>query len=217
MIAIDRLVSVTMAEEGSPATPTRVEPVTLARVKQHLRITADSEDDLLRGWIAAARAYLEEHAGRQTIEAIYEYTLVPKCRRIELPRTPLVQVLSVVAVDGDSGLETLVDPSTYRVDLSGVATSSPATIMFDAYCPPGAIELLTGSIWPTGAVRITRVCGYGTMPEQMPSVIQAALYALVGHFYRNRAEVTAENLMAIPLGAAEVIKGLKYGALVVER
>jgi uncharacterized phiE125 gp8 family phage protein len=213
MIAIDRLVSVTMA--GSPAV--RVEPITLERTKKHLRVTSNSEDDLIETWIAAARAYLEEHAGRQTIDAMYEYTMVPRGRRIELPRAPLAQVLSVVSVDAESGAETLIDPTSYRVDLSGVASGSPTSQAFDAYCPPGAIELLNGSTWPSSAVRITRVCGYGTTPEQMPSLIQAALYTLVGHFYRNRAEVTAESVMALPMGADLIIKGLKYDALVVQR
>lgn len=213
MIATDRLVSVTM--QASPAE--RVEPITLARTKQHLRVTSDSEDDLLRAWIGAARAYLEEYAGRQTIDAIYEYTTHPIGRTIELPRAPLAQVLSVVAVDADTGLETTLNPSTYRVIPSGVPVGSPASVAFDAYCPPGAIELLTGSTWPTGTIKVTRRCGYGDTPEQMPSIIQAALYALVGHFYRNRAEVTAESLTQLPLGAELIVKGLKYTALVVQR
>ncbi len=212
MVAIDRLVSVTLA--GSPAE--RVEPVTLDDVKRHLRVslTATSEDGLIAGYIAAARALFEDIASRQTIDAIYEYTCYPVGRLIDIPRAPMVEVLSVVGRDAN-GSDTAIDAGSYRVVLSGVDEDD--AIALDAFCPPGRIALASGGTWPTGEVRIRRRCGYGTTPEAVPSIIKSALYMLIAHFYRNRSEVTAENVMAVPLGGEMLLRVFKYTGLVVAR
>lgn len=213
MIRRDRLVSYTVS--GSPAS--RVEPLTLDMAKKAIRFTSDAEDGLLLGWIAAARAYFEETAGRQTIEAIYDYTCAPGLQTtIEIPRPPLVAVQSVTVRDR-FGAEQLLDPSEYRVVPSGVPLGSPASMVYDAYCPPGVVTLLNG---PRNGQEITirRTCGYGTTPEQMPDLIRAALQLLVGHFHKFRAEVVevqpGTTIMQLPIGAESLICGFKWSALV---
>lgn len=213
MIPIDRLVSITMSG-GSP--DARVEPVTLAEARKQLNDPPSSDNDLIEGYIAAARAFFEDIAGRQTIDAVWEYTCYPTGRIVELPRAPLVDVISVTARDA-FGAESTLDPSAYRVVLSGVETGSPATIELDPFCPPGRVELALGGIWPTGETRIRRRCGYGTTSESVPKLIKSALYFLIGHFYRNRAEVTAENLTQLPMGAEALLRGFKYSAMPVLR
>lgn len=213
MIPVDRLVSVTIAGEGSPAELVRVEPVTLADVKKQLRVTSDSENDLISGYIAAARALFEEHAGRQTIDAIYEYTCRPLGCVIEIPRPPMTGLVEIVSRDL-SGVEAVLDPTTYRVVLSGVASGSPASVALDAYCPPGRIELASGVTWPTGELRVTRQCGYGPTAADVPALIKSALYFLIGHFYRNRSEVSAEDLQSLQMGAEMLMKSFKYAGLV---
>lgn len=212
MIPTDRLVSVTVS--GSPTG--RVEPVTLVEARAQLNDPPISDNTLIEGYIAAARGLFEDLSGRQTIEAVWEYTCYPVGRIVELPRAPLLEVLEVVARDATGGESTL-DPSTYRVVLSGVETGSPATIALDDFCPPGRIELAVGSVWPGPEIRVRRRCGYGTTPEQIPRLIKAALHFLIGHFYRNRAEVTAEAVMSIPLGAEALMRGFKYSAMPVYR
>lgn len=218
MIPVDRLVSVTMASSGSPADLVRVEPVTLAEARKQLNEPPTGDNPLIEGYIAAARAYFEEHGSRQTIDAIYEYTCCPigRGRVIELPRAPMTAVIGLTGRD-TSGVETELDPDLFRVVLSGVETGSPASIALDAYSPPGRIELLTGTTWPIGELRVRRRCGYGESPEQVPSLIKSALYFLIGHFYRNRAEVTAESVTQLPMGAEMLIRSFKYAGLPVLR
>lgn len=214
MIPIDRLVSVTTEVVGSPGVETRVEPVTLAEARKQLNEPPVSDNDLILAYIAAARAMFEEHAGRQTIDAIYEYTCSPigRGRIVELPRAPMTALVSLTGRD-TSGVETELDPDLFRVVLSGVKSGSPSTLALDAYAPPGRIELLPSTQWPTSELRIRRRCGYGETPEQIPALIKSALYFLIGHFYRNRAEVTAETVMQLPMGAEMLIRSFKYAGL----
>lgn len=213
---VDRLVSITTSD-GSPST--RVEPITLAEAKLHLRVTGTSEDTIIQGWIAAARAWFEEQTGRQIINAVWEYALdqPPAWSEIQLPRPPLTSVESVIYDDGD-GNEITMSAAAYNVQKSGIFDGSPESGVLDDYCGCGSIQLPSGSTWPTSSglaqsFRIRRVCGYGATADEVPGSIKAVLYLLVGHFYRNRAEVTVENVKEIPYGADAMIKNFKYRAL----
>lgn len=213
--SVDRPVSFTLG--GSPLT--RVEPITVATAKLALKITSSSEDDLIAIWIAAARQMFEDITNRQIINATWEYALdtPPAWPVIELPRPPLISVDSVVYDDGD-GNEVALDASSYNVLKSGLFDGSPASGVLDPYCGCGAIELASGSTWPTTSglsrsIRIRRTCGYGETPDEVPALIKGALLFLVGHFYRNRHEVTEKALQQIPMGADMLMRGFKYAAL----
>lgn len=207
MIPTDRLVSVTMT--GSPVT--RVEPVTLAEAMQQLNIALSLGDDaVIAQAIAAARAWFEEYTGRQTITAIYDYRCVPQGPVIDLPRPPLQAVLDVIVRDGST--ESVLDTSEYRVVPSAETVGSPGVALFDPFCPPGQVEILSGT-WPTGEIRVRRRCGYGDSADTMPGLVKSTLLFLIGHLYRNRAEVTGENVQQIPMGAEMLIRGFKYAAL----
>ncbi|WP_338544902.1 head-tail connector protein [Pseudomonas benzopyrenica] len=43
--------------------------IELSRVKLHLRVDHDDEDDLIQGYLAAASAYVEQHCDRTLVEA----------------------------------------------------------------------------------------------------------------------------------------------------
>jgi uncharacterized phiE125 gp8 family phage protein len=209
---VDRPIADTVA--GSPLA--RVEPITLDQTKIALKISDDFEDTVIETWIAAARAIWEQTTERQTITAEREWTIegTPRNRRIEIPRPPLTHVVSVT-YDDAAGVSQTIDPAEYRVTLSATATggSPPALLPIDPYCRPGAIELLAGS-WPTTtALRVRRLCGYGATPADMPPVMQAALYLLVGHFYKYREETTSPAVSVIPLGAQMLMVGFKYPAI----
>lgn len=213
--SVDRPVSFTLS--GSPSA--RVEPITLASTKLALKITSSSEDELLTIWIAAARQWFEDQTGRQIINASWEYALdcVPAWPRIELPRPPLIDVESVIYDDGN-GNEVTVDPSTYNVLKSGIFDGSPSSGVLDPFCGCGAIESKSGSTWPATSglgrsFRVRRTCGYGATADEVPGLVKGALYFLVGHFYRNRHEVTEKSLQTLPLGANELMLGFKYSAL----
>lgn len=209
----DRPIAFTLA--GSPPAP--VEPVTLEQVKAALKIADDSAEDLLlTGWITAARALFEHATERQIITAEWEETIqgTPAFRQIELLRPPLTHVVSVT-YDDDAGVAHLIDPADYRVHLSAVADTSspPALLPIDPYCRPGSIEILSG-LWPTTrALKIRRVCGYGATPLDVPPLVHATLYTLVGHFYKYRELTSAEIVRTIPFGADLLMASFKYPAV----
>jgi uncharacterized phiE125 gp8 family phage protein len=202
VLPIDRLVSVTVDDDGA-----RVEPVTLDLVKLQQRLSTPAEDALLAIWIAAARAYFEETTGRATVDAVWELTITDPITvdAIDVPRPPLVTVDAVTSeVDG---ADAVLDPSQYVVDPSRV-DGAPA----DPFCPPGRITLASGARWPTGPIRIRRTCGYGATPAAMPAVLQAALCLYVGHLYAHREAVVGETLTAIPIGLEPLIQQFKWTA-----
>lgn len=214
---VDLLVSFTVSDE-SPSS--RVEPLTLDDVKLALRLgDSTSEDALLRDYIASARAVFEELTGRQIINAVWEYALdgTPWDSFIELPKPPLISVDSI-EYDDASGTATTFDRGSYRVLPSAVLEGSPPTGVLDPYCPCGVVQLASGTSWPTTSglmrsLRIRRTCGYGDSPTDVPAEIRSILRLIVGHSYRNRAEVTAETLHQVPMGAEARMKAFKYRAL----
>jgi uncharacterized phiE125 gp8 family phage protein len=206
---VDRPVSFTMSGSSPDE---RIEPVTLTLVKKHLRFLVDTEDEIIEEYIAAARTFFEEQTGRQTVNATYEFTLdrFPVGRRIVLPRPPLREVLSVT-YDDEAGDPQTLGADQYRVQPSLIVDPSPVAGAIDPYCAAGSIELVAGASWPgtadqAQAVRIRRVCGYGETAALMPAMVRQILYFMVGHFHRNRAEVSDEALTQIPLGAAAMLQ-----------
>ena len=156
-------------------TPVAIEPITLAEVRQHLRLPDDaSEDDLLLGLIKTARVYCENYTRR----ALAEQTLETYLDRfvgadpIFLPCPPLLSVVEIGYTDS-TGQETILSSSDYVVD----ADSEPGRVM-PAY----------GLAWPVyiphpaASVRIRFVAGFAVLPEP----IRQALLLLVGHWYENR-------------------------------
>ncbi len=149
-------------------TPPASEPLTLTETKRHLRVEEDFEDDdeLILGYIGAARAYFEERDDRRLITQTWLVGLnsfrpaVPMNlisiqsfhaqTDIELPLRPLQVVNSVKYVD-TNGDQITLDPSFYEVDsMSFLPRIRPAF----------------GNTWPLtqchmNAVQIEAVFGYG--------------------------------------------------------
>lgn len=166
-------------------TPPAAEPLELAALKAHLRITWDSEDALLAGYLAAARVYVEGWLGRCLIVTGLRLTLdrFPSCYdrggAIYLPRPPLLAVASVKYYS-TAGVLTTLSSSAYRVD---------------AATEPGRLAPLDGTDWPStqtrpAAVQIDYTAGYGTTAADVPATIQQALLLLAGHYWLNREAVT---------------------------
>lgn len=194
-----------------------VEPVALGYARLHLKALTALEDELLTGWIAAARQHFEEQTGRQLITATRELWLdgFPCHRKIELPFPPLQSVVSVQYVDPAGDLQSLTDGGSPEVPLYSVrAPAGP-------HAGRGWLELNAGLTWPAtscdaGAVRIQFLCGYGDEPDAMPPLVTSALLFLVGHFDQFRSEVYQSergSLDTLPFGMAKILEGFKYSAL----
>ena len=188
-------------------------PVTVAYAKKHIKALTGSEDVLVETWIRAGGAMFEEATGRQPITATREVWLDTfpglglsgRRQRIELPRPPLQEVLSVKYLDGDGVLQSFTD---YVV----VAPSGD-------YCRPGFVEPSPGASWPgtadrSGAVQIRYKCGYGDGPEDLPPMVTGIVCFLVSQFdvYRTPVAEPRGILVQVPFGLQAMLDGFKYSA-----
>lgn len=147
-------------------TPPTSLPFSVADVRQHLKQDITDDDNLISLYLGAAVEYAQMQTQKQLVSARYQLILdtfpgyslsgVPLGRSfsipghaIQIPRTPLIDVVSVQYTAMDGTMQTM--PSTdYIVDQT---------------CEPPRITPVFGKIWPIplpqiGSVRVTFDCGY---------------------------------------------------------
>ena len=153
-----------------------VEPLTVADVKLHLRMTSDTtEDALISALITAAREYCERYTERafmtQTVALYLDEW--PDEDYIELPLAPLQSVTSVV-YKNSAGTETTMTVTTDYI--------------VDANSPTGRVVLAYGKTWPdftaypVNPITITYKAGYTAVPKSL----RQAMLLLIGNWYENR-------------------------------
>ena len=170
------------------------EPLSLVEVKQHLRLTHDSEDALLVLYLQAARDYVERVTRRQLLPATYTLKLDAfGGRAIALPRPPLQSVTSIAYLDTAGASQTLA------ATVYGVDTASE----------PGRVYLKYGQSWPSTysqlqAVTITYIAGW-TGDTTLPHGLKMALLLLMGHLYEHREATVEKALVDIPHGLTRLL------------
>lgn len=179
----------------SLVTAPTVEPVSLAEVKNYLKIDDDlTEDDaLLSGLIAVARQHLDGYSGvlgRCLVSQTWKLSLPDFKSVIKLPLPPLQSVTHVKYYDTGGNLDT-VSASIYEVITGGTSG--------------GYIHLLGDQTWPTDVdtdraepVEITFVAGYGDSWNDVPEPLRLAICGLVAHWHLNR-EPVGESMGLIPM------------------
>ncbi len=146
-----------------------IEPITLTEVKAHLRLDTDVEDDLLRGLIAASTNMVEEYLGKTLIKKTWRLvvnSLSDEQQQIELPRCPLIEVLSVNRLHPNG---TSYPIRRYSID--------PYNLRPILLC------------YSTQSVEVIYEAGFGLVPKHVPAAIRQALIMMVVHFYENRSGV----------------------------
>ncbi|MDW7659342.1 MAG: head-tail connector protein [Bacillota bacterium] len=172
-------------------TPVETEPVSLAEVRQHLRLPEEqTEDDLLLGLIRTARAYCENFTRCALAEQTLEMYLdrFPVNSSIMLPYPPLRSVMEIGCKDS-AGIEMILPTSDYIVDTD----REPGRVM-----PGFGVSWPVFTPFPAAPIRIRFVAGYAVLPEP----IRQAMLLLVGHWYENReATGTAKDQTAFSVHA----------------
>lgn len=210
-------------------TPPTALPVSLAEAKMQPRVDGSTEDDLITGMIASATRLAEVYMGRaicpQTWDLYlerfpcayrYHYRYHYHPEGIDIPLSPVTQVLKVEYVD-TSGNLTTIDPANYRVYLGDRASvlplhgqSWPASLCqphavrvrfvagYDAPVDPDAIGGLTAS----GEASVTPYVTPEPGPSSpyIPANIKAAIKLMVGHLYMNREATTPGSMTELPFG-----------------
>lgn len=160
------------------------EPVPLAEMKEHLRITGSAEDSALAAYAGAARRAVEARGGLSLVAQGWRLTLDrPPQVVLTLPRAPVFSIDAVAVIDRSGGIEG-VDQDLYDVETGGVG------------------RIRARSIWPyprklLGGVRIDFTAGWAD-GASVPEELRLAVKMLAAHFFENRGEAIPERLFAVP-------------------
>jgi uncharacterized phiE125 gp8 family phage protein len=164
-------------------TPPAAPLVSLADMKQHLRVTHDEEDMLIQGLTDAAMAYLDGWSGvlGRTIQSQEWQQEFDGWGRLCLA-LPDVTGFALTAYD-EGDVTVLPDEATLSetsagawIDCSGTATVTRVVVAYTA-----------------------------AMPAQLLPVAEQAVKLIVGHWYRNREAVSGDGATSIPLSAQALI------------
>lgn len=177
-------------------TPPAIEPVTDADAEAYLRL--DGVDPQVRGFIVAARAWVELYLDRALITQTLRYTLSPSQpggnmgsvinpiifvtplswwpvsgMPIELPMAPVQAVTAISQRARDGAVHTLDPAADYFADTSN---------------EPGRVTLRTIGQSVGSDLSITYIAGYGATVDAVPMPIRLAIKVLLAHFYERRGD-----------------------------
>lgn len=189
---------------------TAADIVALDRLKQHLRLDHEDDDELIRDYLAAAVDLVERETSRILAPAVFEWRIDEwPCgtRFLALPVGPVRDVLSIAYIDAEE-----IEQSLPATDWDWEPSDTGATIVFDAaFAPP----LLGRDL---GGIRIGFEAGHdqnGALSTEsatdlaLPRLAQPVLMLIVGGFYAQRESITPEKFEEIPLGAQRLIQRLR--------
>jgi uncharacterized phiE125 gp8 family phage protein len=174
-----------------------VEPVSLAEVKEHLRVDGADEEPLIVALITTARLTIEHLAGLALMTQRWAVLLDawPDGRAIELPVAPVASIDALRVYD-DADTASLIEPAEYFADLA----SRPARLVRRSSHPwpaPGRVA---------NGIEIELTAGFGAVPDDVPDTLRWAVLMLVGHWFENRAAVEAgAQLRHVPLAVQAVL------------
>ncbi len=154
------------------------EPLTLAEVKEYLRVTNTEEDTYITSLIGVAREAAEWFVRKSLITQSWMLSYDDYSpTEVILPRGP-VQSVDEVKIVSRSGIETIVDSTTYYLN------AGKETLVFDA-TPVGHI------------VQIYYTAGYGNSASSVPKDIRQGMLIHIAQLYEKRGEdnsLTSESI-----------------------
>jgi uncharacterized phiE125 gp8 family phage protein len=193
---------VVMADYNSSiVTAPATEPVSVAEVKNSLRIDHGEDDALIGALITAARSGAEAYTRRAFITQTWKMykngfsdyseaypwrgpyvsitSMAPAPNNIEIPMAPLQSITHLKTYD-DNDVASTFAASNYFV----------STYPGD-FAQPGSLTLRDSSVWPTvyrvkDGVEIQFVAGYGDNITDVPKQIRMAIQEEAGFLYQNR-------------------------------
>lgn len=180
-------------------TPPQAKPLSMAEVKENLRIAHDNSDDdnLLTNLIAAVTSYLDGPFGILRNCLVSQVWAVRGSSfagiRLGLGNVQSIEVVRYWPADG--GAEVTMPAADYRV-------------RFDAH---GAyLELASGVgpdvAWRADAVTAHFRAGYGDKASDVPDAVRQAMQLLVGHYYKHsEAVISGTRPTELPLGARALL------------
>lgn len=163
--------------------------LSLTEAKEWLQVDDDDQDDLIGSLISAATLHVEEWTGRALFAQEWEWMLDGFPSGVmTLPVGPVTGLTEIRFVDG-LGVEQLLDPAEYRVDLASIEAR---------------IEPVSG--WPATASQINAVTVRWAAGAGCPPGLTQAIRFLVRHWFDSRLPVAMGQTVAdIPLTVRALI------------
>lgn len=161
------------------------EPVEIDELRDHLR-TPPEDDELLLGYLTAARRHVEEIAGIALLTQTLEWAMdqFPSGNgysdpwgSIILPRPPLQSITSIKYFDL-AGVQQTIAGTDYTANTRAV---------------PGRADLAYGKWWPAAryipnSIIVTYVAGYATTAD-VPEELKQVLKLIAGTLYEQREDL----------------------------
>ena len=172
-------------------TPPAVEPLSLAEVKSHLRVSHTDDDAMIQLYIQAARSYIDGEdgfLGRGLVTQTWQLTIDEfPTDEIKIPLPPLQSIVNITYDDPD-GVSQTVSADDYYVDVAK---------------EPGWVVPIAD--WPTpldaiNAVRVLFTAGYAPnddsptdLTANVPASIKAGMLLMIGSMYEQREDLQQER------------------------
>lgn len=153
-------------------TPPATMVVTLAAARTAARVNGTALDDEIKIAVGNATTEAEHYTGRAFVNRTYRITLDRFAGDIEIPASPVSEVIDFLYVD--------IDGDTQELD--------PVDFRFDTAREPGYIVPAFGKAWPAvggniESVMVDVICGYGPDETTVPDAVKAYVLARVREQY----------------------------------
>jgi len=163
--------------------PPAAEPVTLDYVKTFLRVDHSESDDVIEGFMRAARLHIEDRLRTTLIERIRRFTsanFAGSCLRLD--DFPIKSLNAIRLIDEDgTGVDVPLDDFQLRVSAQ-----------------PAQLSLGQGGSWAAyingaSSIEVDYRAGYGPSEADVPMPLRQAILLLTGHFYQYRGDATTPS------------------------
>ncbi|UTW56184.1 head-tail connector protein [Kordiimonas sp. SCSIO 12610] len=168
------------------------DPILLAEVKDHLRLSHEDEDAYIGSLIAVAVQKIEQHFGLALMERHVDITINGTLRDhiFRLPVRPVSEVISVTSIDGDGAEvpgetlgETIIPASAYSLQ-PGLG----ARLIFKNSNLTYGVGHGFIPVPRQQSLRIRARAGFGLSHNLVPADIRHALLILTAYFYNYRGD-----------------------------